>query len=297
VLIALGAWTVPTMLYAAAGWALWSLATEKNWRRLIFVAGAGGALTFVLYLPIIIVTGTDSITANGNTLSVSYPVLFQELPRTIAETAAEWSLSFTPGIAIFLAIAAVVAVVRRDRGGLPLGFAIGAIVPLLLVMRKVPFPRVWLFVLPLALMAAAATIGSMLPRLPWAVPVAIAAVLAANAVHLTARDTFVDDPAMYDVAEVSDAIRALPPGARVLVTTPLDAPFAFYVPSERIAQDRFDSDAAAVRAAVLAAPLRFWVASNQPVSMSMYAALHLPLRPVPVRRFRYTTLFELRSQP
>ncbi|HEX3110691.1 MAG TPA: glycosyltransferase family 39 protein [Thermoanaerobaculia bacterium] len=295
VLIALGAWTVPTMLYAAAAWALWSLATERNWQRLTFVAAAGGALTFVLYLPIIVVTGTDSITANGNTLSVSYPVLFRELPRTFVEMASEWTLSFTWGIGIFLAIAAIVAIIRRDRGGLALGFAVAAIVPLLLVMRKVPFARVWLFVLPLALIAAATTIASMLPRLPRAVPVVIAAVVAANAVRLTARDAFVDDPAMYDVAEVSDVIRTLPPDARVLVTTPLDAPFAFYLPPERIIQDRFDSDPAAVRAAVLAAPRRFFAATNEPASMSMYAALHLPLRPVAVRRFAHTTLFELRS--
>lgn len=297
ILIALGAWTVPTMLYAAAAWALWSLVTERNWRRLAFVAAAGGALTFVLYLPIIVVTGTDSITSNGNTLSVSYPELFRELPPTFVEMATEWSLSFTLGIAIFLALAAIVAVARRDPGGLPLGYAIAAIVALLLVTRKVPFARVWLFVLPLAIIAAAATVASMVPRLPRVVPMLVAVVIAANAVRLTARDTFVDDPAMYDVAAVSDAIRTLPAGARVLVTTPLDAPFAFYLPPERIIQDRFDSDPAAVRAAVLAAPVRFFAASNRPVSMSMYESLHLPLRPVPVQRFRHTTLFELRSQP
>jgi hypothetical protein len=291
VLIAIGAWTVPTMLYAAAAWALWSLGTERSWRRLGFVAAAGGALTFVLYLPIIVVTGTDSITSNGNTLSVP------DRPRTFAEMANDWSLSFTWGIAIFLAIAAMAAILRRDPAGLPLGFAIAAIVPLLLIMRKVPFARVWIFVLPLALLAAAATIALMVPRLPPAVPVVIAVAIAANAVRLTARDTFLEDPAMYDVAAVSDVIRALPAGARVLVTTPLDAPFAFYLPPERIIQDRFDSDPAAVRAAVLEAPRRFFAASNRPISMSMYASLHLPLRPVPVRRFPHTTLFELRSEP
>lgn len=297
VLIAIGAWTVPTMLYAAAAWALWSLATERSWRRLSFVAASGGALTFVLYLPIIIVTGTDSITANGNTLSVPYPVLFRNLPRTFVEMANDWSLSFTWGIAIFLGIAVIAAIVRRAPGGLPLGFAIAAIVPLLLITRKVPFARVWLFVLPLAIIAAAATIASMVPRLPSAVPVVIAAVVAANAVRLTARDTFVEDPAMEEVAAVSDVIRTLPPDARVLVTTPLDAPFAFYLPPERIIQDRFDSDPAAVRSAVLATPRRFFAASNRPISMAMYASLHLPLRPVSVRRFPHTTLFELRSEP
>lgn len=296
-ILALGAWTVPTMLYAAAAWALWALATERNWRRVTFVAVWGSAIAFVLYLPIIVVTGTESLTSNGNTLSVPYAVLFRELPHTFAVMAIDWSLSFTAGIAIFLGIAAVIAMMRREAGGLPLAFTIAAIVPLLLVMRKVPFARVWLFVLPVAIVAAATTIASMVPRLSRAVPVAIAVIVVANAVRLTARDTFVEDPAMADVAAASDAIRALPSDARVLVTTPLDAPFAFYLTPERIIQDRFDSDPAAVRAAVLAAPRRFFAASESPASMPMYASLRLPLQPVAVRRFRHITLFELRSQP
>ncbi|HEX7193192.1 MAG TPA: glycosyltransferase family 39 protein [Thermoanaerobaculia bacterium] len=295
VLIALGAWTVPTMLYAAAAWALWALATERNRRRVAFVTLSAGAITFLLYLPIIVVSGTGSITSNGNTLSVPYAVLFRELPRTFAGMASDWSLSFTPGIAIFLAIAAAIAMIRREPGGSPLAFAIAAIVPLLLVMRKVPYARVWLFVLPVAIIAASATIASLVRRVLRTIPVVLAVILVANAVRLTARDTFVEDPAMYDVAAVSEVIRALPSDARVLVTTPLDAPYAFYLPPERIIQYRFDSDPTAVRTDVLAAPRRFFAASDGPAGMSMYASLHLPLQPVPVRRFSHTTLFELRS--
>jgi hypothetical protein len=127
--------------------------------------------------------------------------------------------------------------------------------------------------------------------------VILAVIFVANAVRLTARDTFVEDSAMADVAAVSDVIRTLPSDARVLVTTPLDAPFAFYLPPQRIIQDRFDSDPAAVRTAVLAASRRFFAASDGPASMSMYTSLHLPMQPVPVRRFPHITLFELRSRP
>jgi hypothetical protein len=99
---------------------------------------------------------------------------------------------------------------------------------------------------------------------------------------------------MRDVPTVAATIRALPPESRVLVTSPLDAPFELYAPG-RIVQDRFDSDPAAVRAAILASPRRYLVASAQPHGLDDYRALHLPLAPIPVARFPHSTLFELRS--
>ena len=122
----------------------------------------------------------------------------------------------------------------------------------------------------------------------------LAAVLAWNAVRVTQRDDFYEDPAMRDVPEVARFVRTLPADARVLVTSPLDAPFRFYVP-ERVIEDRFDSDPAAVRRAVVAAPRRYFVASTRPGGMAMFADLRLPYRLVEVARFPRAVVFELRS--
>ncbi len=288
VLIALGAWTIPTMLYAAAAWALWMVVTQRAWRRVAFVAFAAGALTFLLYLPILVISGPASIASNGNTLSVPYAVLFEELPKTFVVMARDWSVGFTTPIAIVIALAAIVAMARRDAPAL--AATLIAVAVLLLVFRKVPFPRVWIFVLPLVLIAAAGLVTRI--RVPAALIVIVTVVLAANAVRVTGRDTFVEDPAMRDAAALAKRIAELPPDARVLVTTPLDAPYAFYVPA-KIVQDRFDSDPAAVRATMLAAPDRYAVLSDR--DQSKFRELALPFIPVPVARFPHSTLVALRS--
>lgn len=292
--VAFGAWTIPTMLYAAAGWALWLAITQRAWRRIAFVALASAGLTFFLYLPILLVTGPESITSNGNTLSVPYAVLFTELPRTFLDMAREWSLAFTMPVAALLGLAALIAVWRRTASGVALASAGTAIVALLLLLRKVPFPRVWIFVLPLLLIAAASMITRAL-RIPAALLIFATLAFAANAVFVTSRDGYVEDPAMRDAARVAAVIRALPADARVLVTSPLDAPYAFLVPDSRIVQDRFDSDPAAVRAVMLAAPRRFAVVSNSAGGYDMLHALALPFTPMPVARFPHSTLLELLS--
>jgi len=121
--------------------------------------------------------------------------------------------------------------------------------------------------------------------------------LAWNVVGMTDREDFLEDPAMRDIQSMAEAIRTLPPDARVLVTSPLDAPVAFSVPDNRLVQDRFDSDPASVRAAMTAAPLRYLVTSSRPGGMQMYRQLALPYVLTPARRFPHATLFELRSPP
>src|SRR5262249_12047165 len=112
-LIAAGAWTIPTMLYGAAAWAVWFAITRREWRRLAAVALMAGSLTFLLYVPILVVTGLESIVANGNTLSVPYARFVPEFARMLAETARAWSLSFTTAGGIGCAAAPVCSAVCR----------------------------------------------------------------------------------------------------------------------------------------------------------------------------------------
>jgi hypothetical protein len=292
--LALGAWTIPTMIYAAAAWAVWAIVTQRAWRRVVNVSAIGGALAFLLYLPILVVTGTDSITSNGNTLSVPYHVLVKALPATFVDLAQQWSLSFTVPLAIVLAAAAVIAMIRRAPAALPFACAVAAIAVLLLITRKVPFPRVWIFVMPLFLIAAASAFTFLRRRSAHFAIAAAAAVLAFNAWRVTNRFDFYEDPAMADAPAVARSIDALPADARVLVTTPLDAPFVFCAPG-RIIQDRFDSDPAAVRAEVLRTARLYFVASTDASDpMAMYRALHLPHSLAVVQRFPHAVLYALR---
>lgn len=295
IVLAIGAWTIPTMIYAVAAWALWTVVTQRAWRRIIGVMAIGGALTFLLYLPILVVSGLDTITANGNTLSVPYRVLVQALPPTFVEMAHLWSLSFPLPLAILLAVAAAIAAIRRVPEALPLTCAAVAIATMLIITRKVPFSRVWIFVMPLYLIAAASPAGFWRQKRFAAVAaVAVTALLSFNAWRVTGRDDFYEDPALGDAPAIAQRIRALPLDARVLVTTPLDAPFLFYAP-ERIIQDRFDSDPAEVRAEVLRTPHMYFVASTRAREpMAMYDKLHLPYTLEVVDRFPHAILFALR---
>jgi len=280
--LALGMWTIPTMIYAAATWGVLRI---KAWRSAI----AGGAITFLLYLPMIVTSGVATFTENGVTRAVDLPTFARELPRMIADLARQWSFSFTMPLAIAIAIAALIAVIRRAPAAMPFAASIAVILPMLLLTRRVPFARVWIFVMPLYLIAAVSTIGDLVPkRASWILPV-VTALLAWNAVRAASRPDFYEDPAMGDVPAIAAKIRTLPPDARVLVTTPLDASFELYAPG-RIVQDRFDSDPVAVRAAIMAAPRRYFVGS-----LDEYRRLQLPFTPTPVARFPHATLFELRS--
>jgi hypothetical protein len=294
VVLALGAWTIPTMLYAGAAWAVWTLLVERNLRRAATVTLLGGGLAFLLYIPILVVSGLDSIIANGNVLPVGYAALAYQLPRSLVETFRQWSLSFTAPLAFVLFGAAAVGVVMRTRSGLLFGSSAGTILVMLLISRRVPFPRVWLFLLPLALIAAASLVPpSTRMRIVATVAAVVAIGVGSHAVWLTRRPDFVEDPAMRDCAAIAAAIGTLSSESRVLITSPMDAPLALYG-TERLIIDRFDSDRAAVRAQMLAAPRRFALVTMNTKELD---ALQLPLVRVETARFEHAVLVELRSPP
>jgi hypothetical protein len=287
-ILALGAWTIPTMVYAAAAWALWFAITQRAWRRLTRVVFVSGALTFLLYLPVLLISGPASITSNGNTLSVPYHVLFDALPRMLLDVGRSWSWSFTIPGAVLIGAAAAMALARGKAHALAATLA--TIFFLLLVLRKVPFARVWIFVLPLVLIAAASLLAKIRIRTPLLLLATM--IVGANALRVTTRPSFVEDPAMRESAEIARTIEQLPADAKVLIMTPLDSTFAFYVP-DRIIQDRFDSNPSAVRSAVLAAPRRYALVGHH-TGDGKLRALNLPFTRRPVATFEHATLEELR---
>lgn len=290
-LIAAGAWTIPVMAYAAAAYLAWRFLDDRgNAVRTGIVAAAA---TFVLYVPIVVVSGVDSIFANGNVLPVPYAVLFSELPRSLAVMWREWNLSFTWLGGIALALAAL----SQRRFALPLLVAVGVIGAMLLLTRRVPFPRVWIFLLPLFLVAAAHGLARVMSvRVAGWVAVAVAAVTAANAVRLTGRDSFFEDRAFAHVRAIAAFVA--PAEDALLVVGPLDAPLAYElrsarVPASRVIIHRFDSDPHATRAAVAATPRLRAIVSDAPEGQRQWQALALPHARA-LRRFDGVTVYEVR---
>ena len=285
--IALGCWTMPTMVYAVAAWAAWVLVRERRvpFRELL----AGGALTFLLYVPILVITGLDSITANGNVLPVSLHVLSNQLPVSLAQTWLFWNESYTLIGGILLAACALFGLRRW-----PLLAAL--VVPLLLTiaMRRVPFPRVWTFLLPLYLIAAATTLAIVARRWrPPVIAVLLAALVSWSAVRATARPEFFEDPAVQDGPAIATWAATLPADAQILVTTPLDASYSWYLRGRNVVLYRFDSDPSAVRAALTARD-RYLVAGRRADALRYYRELQLPATLVPVKTFRHSTVYAMR---
>lgn len=294
VLIAVGAWTVPTMLFAAAAWAGWMAITERAWRRIAAVAAASAALAFLLYLPILVISGPMSMIADGNVRSVTYDydALGHELPLVFLDTWQRWGTSFTLAGGIALSVAAAAAIVRRRPAGVLLGSALVAIVPLLLLLRKAPFARIWIFLIPLYLIAAADSLA-LVPRAN-VVAVLIALVFSANALRVTSRDDFIDHPGLRDAPAIATVVRALPADALVLVMPPFDATVRLYTAgAAAFVEYPFESDEEAVRASLASARRRYFVATAQDAPAAC-AQLGLPYALVPLTRFPHAVLYELR---
>jgi dolichyl-phosphate-mannose-protein mannosyltransferase len=261
-LAAAGAWTIPVMLFPFATWLVWLLLQRVPIRRIAAIAATTAALAFLLYVPVLIVSGPRSITNNGTVKPQGIADVVRALPRSLAKTGRDWTASFPVGLQVILG-AGVLASIARSRhpdGSLALAILL-ATLPLLLLLRVVPFPRVWVPFLPLFLILAASGLTS--ERWPRAATSAVALLVSAflgwSAIQATERVTFFEDQAMGDVPAVAAFLRSeLPRDTAVLVMQPLDQSLAFELNDPRLVRMGFDMDAAAVRAALETRP-HAWV--------------------------------------
>ncbi|HKR64507.1 MAG TPA: glycosyltransferase family 39 protein [Thermoanaerobaculia bacterium] len=286
-LAALGAWTIPVMLFPFAAWLAWLLLERVPVRRIALIAAATGALTFLLYVPVLVVSGPSSITSNGTTKPLPLRDVLATLPASLCTTWREWNATYPLVLAIAL-IAGVVLALLRVRN-LVLACVVAS-VPLALVLRVVPFPRVWVPFLPLLLIAAACG----LTRERWRrTPIALTSILLALLGLRAARySAAMEEPSMADVPAIGAFLNtSLPPDTIVLVVQPLDQPLAFEFRDRRLVRLAFDTTPESVHAALLTAPHTWAVLS--PGAAAALREMQLPPRRV-IRRFPKTEVVALR---
>ena len=257
---ALGMWTIPVMLYPLAGLALWFWAEARAGdtvieppgmaARLLWTAVAMGSATAVLYLPVVARTGIGLLVGNRFVRPQSRSTFFAGLPQFYRDVWADWTRGWPLWLSVAVAAGIMIAVVLRGsyaRRSVSLaGAAIVAATALLLLNGRIPYVRVWLYLLPLALIAAGGGLASAWRRLAKHVPalrsrVASRAALAgaiglagfAGASGLTrsgvvwaADDTGVFPPARGIAATL---LSRSGPGDRVVVMAPADLPLAYYL--------------------------------------------------------------------
>jgi hypothetical protein len=267
---ALGLYTIPVMLYPlgiVAVWLLLAALRESGTRRRRLATGvmlscaAAGALALVLYLPIIRSAGFGALAGNKFVHASPWSVFLIELPRHITETLVTWLSPLPWWVGLPVLVVAALGVRRPEPSGRPslaLATALWCFV-LLAVTHRVPFVRVWLFLLPLFHLAVARGLMRVArnTRGAWALtspPSAVALALGVAAMALlgdTARAS--DDTGAFRAArEVTTRLATeLRPGDRVLAPIPTNGPLLYYFSARGLDTALLNTPPAATRRAFL----------------------------------------------
>ena len=118
-----------------------------------FVVSAG--ITTLLFTPMLLVSGLAAITDNYYVQPQPLGVVLNRFPASLLSTWQGWWRGL-PAWLPLLTVPPFAAGLLRLRGRLPLWTVVTVLPVLLLLQRVVPYPRTWLFLLPLYLGTAAA---------------------------------------------------------------------------------------------------------------------------------------------
>jgi len=199
VIAVIGLYTIPTMLYGFAVVVVWlALSRRDRLRPLLIACGLTTAITLLLYLPVFLVSGIDAVVANQFVAPLPANGFGEALWRSLVTTGETWTRYQPPLITALLiggllaaplATAPSVALARyfhRRAAVYPIpALAVALIVcgAMVLVQRVAPYPRVWLFLLPITLISGAAGWVFLLrlkPRGAAALAFALCLVLSVN---------------------------------------------------------------------------------------------------------------------
>ncbi|HEX2780194.1 MAG TPA: glycosyltransferase family 39 protein [Gemmatimonadaceae bacterium] len=283
-LAALGAWTIPIMLYPLLGIALWlwaearagdALLDARTMRaRLGWTGAVTAACCAILYMPVIARSGIGLVVGNRFVRPQSRSSFFAALPNFYALLWEDWTRGWPVWLALVVAAGALVALFARHAGKprIPLfGAALAAATTLLVVNGRVPYLRVWLFLLPLLIVAAGGGLAWLGARALAALGIARDSTIAratllvgAGALGIAGATSLVrsdvvrradDTGTLRDGAAIAALLaRDVGPRDRVIATAPTDVPLAYHLQRLHLAHDL-------LRATPDSAP-RLWVVVN-----------------------------------
>jgi hypothetical protein len=314
---AIGLFAVPTFLYAFGGVVVWlaaSIALERIEvlrSRLLPALLAAAALTALLYAPVLGTSGIRAVVGNSFVESRSWSYFAEHLPASLASTFEGWHRDLPLLLAAALGIAFSLGLVlhpRLSRVKVPpwLGPLI-FIPPVLTLQHVVPFERVWLFLLPLYLMTAAAGLVFLVRRLQSSraysaalalVAVALCMSLAGKAVASQAVYRSEDTSTFRDAPDVASFLAAeLEPGDRVLAAPPADLILEYYLNEKGFDAGRLlYTDFPARRLFVVVKPPPGGYPLADVISWRLEPEAASDLKPVLLRRYSHSQVYELVPQ-
>jgi hypothetical protein len=199
---------------------------------------AAGAGALLLYLPIIRTAGVAALAGNRFVAPMPWATFVADLPRHVAETLLTWTSPlpwWSAPLVLVLALAGVRRTERAERPSLALATVVWCAV-LLAATHRVPFVRVWLFLLPLFYLAVARgllRIAQHTRAHDVAASPMTAIVVAAGAASIALFGDTVrasDDTGAFPAARAvtSQLAAELRPGDRVLAPIPTNGPLLYY---------------------------------------------------------------------
>jgi 4-amino-4-deoxy-L-arabinose transferase-like glycosyltransferase len=160
ILSALGFYTNPTMLYPFGILMTWLLVSallkdvaseyKSNFFYYLLSSGIGVAfLTILLYTPIIIFSGLDTLIGNSVISSLNWEDFQQSIWVRVRNTWGDWTAGVPTFIIVLLVIGAIISLIfhrKLSAHRFPLQIAAVIWIAMALILQKVaPWPRIWLF--------------------------------------------------------------------------------------------------------------------------------------------------------
>jgi uncharacterized membrane protein len=256
-LSAAGWYTIPVMLYPFGIMVIWLclsvIASGKRIDRLLFMQHllismtAVAALTGIAYLPIIAVSGIESLVGHRFINTLPWTDFGMRIPSYIHSLWLYWNNALPAWIAIACAVGFIASCIfYRRLSGVPVPIVAAApiwFVVLILLLRVMPHERVWLYLIPVYFMYASSGISYLIKRmdvlivrharagtlLSAAVPVALACWLSFVVIQTKSVMHSPETGTLPDAQQIAQFMKGyLKPGDAVYAPCPSDSPLSYY---------------------------------------------------------------------
>lgn len=244
----LGFFTIPIMLFPFGGVLVWLVigrltrsSKVPRLDRLLVAAFVSAGLTVLLYAPTLLRVGWKSVVANQFVAPRAFEEVRQQLPGSLVEVRLQWNLDIPLVVVDALVAAWFIALIlpwpgrrgARALTGVTLTVFVWSL-GVVLYQSRVPFDRVWLFLLPLYLGCLGTALGMIATLIAkeWATRVA-AVLLALALVALVVRsDSIPKESRRLTINHGAEIARRLAPllsaNAAVITELPCDGPLKYY---------------------------------------------------------------------